>query len=220
LRCDMTAYYPINLKLEDRPCVVIGGGNVALRKVRSLLACGGRVKVISPELCPGLRSLAGEGEVQWLRRGYRAGDLEGAFLVIAATDDEEMNARVASEAKERGVLLNVVDDPERCGFIVPATVQRGDLVITVSTSGKSPMLARKIREELERRFGPEYGPYVDFLGRVRELVVRDVPAERRPAVFREIVYDRDDLFGLVEAGDEERALAEVRELIDRVVSVG
>ncbi len=161
------SYYPIFLNIRGKRCVVIGGGEVALRKVRMLLDFGGEVEVISPKLCPELAALEREGKVKALPREYRPGDLEGAFVVIAATDHPSINEQVTEEAGAAGALLNVVDTPGLSNFIVPSYLRRGDLTVAVSTSGKSPALARRIREDLEEYFGDEYAALVEIVEEVR-----------------------------------------------------
>lgn len=165
-------YYPVSLKIAGRSCLVIGGGRVAERKVLGLLVCEGQVTVISPELTPGLAALHREGRITWRNRPYRPGDLAGAFLVIAATDDEQTQAAVQKEAVQEKILLNIADVPQCCNFILPSTLGRGDLTIAVSTGGKSPALAKQIREQLEERFGPEYAIYLDLLGALRAIILQ------------------------------------------------
>lgn len=165
-------YFPISLDIDGRRCTVIGGGKVAARKVAALLSCGGRVRVISPELRGELRELERAGRVDWLQRGYRPGDLTGAFLVIAATDDERVQAEVYGEADKNGQLLNVADVPGRCNFILPAVVRRNELTIALSTAGKSPALARRLRQEIEKLIGPEYGILVEIMGLLRNEVLK------------------------------------------------
>jgi len=150
---------------------VIGGGRVAERKVKSLLAYGAKVKVISPELTGALALLRDQAQIEWLARPYRQGDLGGAFLVIAATDDPAVQDQVFAEAETNNTLLNVADVPNRCNFILPATARSGDLSISVSTAGRSPALAGKLRRELESMFGPEYGVLLGVLGALREIVL-------------------------------------------------
>jgi len=162
----MVAYYPVFLQLNHKKCVVVGGGEVAERKVNSLLQSGAEVEVISPDLCSGLRQAAQKGLVRVVARKFNPGDLEGAFLAIAATDDRQVNSSVAQEAQKNGILVNVVDDPAQCTFIVPAVLRRGDLALAVSTSGRSPVLAKKIREKLEQYFGQEYALLLDLLSEV------------------------------------------------------
>lgn len=168
-------YYPVSLNIKRKRCVVIGGGEVAFRKVRMLLDFGGEVEVVSPALCPALAALEHEGKVKVTHREYRRGDLEGAFVAIAATDDPAVNERVAHEARGCRALLNVVDVPELSDFIVPSYLRRGDITVAVSTAGRSPALARRIRGELERQFGPEYALLLGIVEEVRsELRARGI----------------------------------------------
>ncbi|MDP2744048.1 MAG: bifunctional precorrin-2 dehydrogenase/sirohydrochlorin ferrochelatase [Dehalococcoidia bacterium] len=160
-------YYPIFLKVKGERCVVVGGGDVAERKVRTLLGCGALPVVVSPSLSSGLRSLADQGMVKVVEREYEAGVLEGSRLVIAATDDTAVNALVVAEAGERGILVNVVDSAELSDFILPSLVQRGDLTVAISTAGRSPALARKLRTVLEQGLGQEYGELALLLSEVR-----------------------------------------------------
>ena len=162
-----SSYYPIFLDVGGKRCVVIGGGEVALRKVRMMVEHAAHVEVISPELCPELNGMVMEGAVSATLREYKPGDLKGAFIVIAATDNSEINAQVADEAEERGILINVVDVPKLSNFIVPSYLRRGDVAIAVSTGGKSPALARKIRSELESRFSDEYAALAVLVDEVR-----------------------------------------------------
>lgn len=163
--------YPIALvNLDSARCVVVGGGQVAARKVAALREAGSRPVVISPMLCESLRHRAESGEIQATERAYRSGDLEGAQLVIAATDDPAVNEAVWREAESLGCLVNVVDDPGHCNFYVPAIVRRGELTISISTGGNSPALARCLRETLEMQFDAGYGPYLSLLGELRPLV--------------------------------------------------
>ena len=160
-------HYPVFVCLAGRRCVVIGGGTVAERKVVSLLAAGAAVAVVSPSLTDGLAARAAADEIEHAARGSRRGDLAGAALAYAATDDEALHASIARDAQAAGVLLNVVDRPQWCGFITPSVLTRGDLTVAVSTGGGSPALARRVRQDLERALGPEYGRAVDILARLR-----------------------------------------------------
>jgi len=160
-------YYPVFLRVADRRCVVVGGGEVAARKVESLLAAGAAVAVVSPALTAGLARRAARGEIEHVDRPYRPGDLEGALLAYAATDDEALHAGIARDAAASGVLLNVVDRPQWCQFIVPSIVSRGDLTVAVSTGGGSPALARRVRADVERALGPEYERALEVLARLR-----------------------------------------------------
>ncbi len=164
-------YFPICLDISNRKCVLVGGGAVAERKALSLLAHGARLKVISPELTSGLLDLEKQGRLEWVKRSYREGDLSAAFLVIAATDDPDVQKRIHSEADKNNTLLNVADVPEWCNFILPATMRRGDLSVSISTDGRSPALARKMRKELEEKFGDEYSTQVKILGAIRSEVL-------------------------------------------------
>ena len=145
----MTAYYPVYLNLRGRRCVIVGGGAVAEGKIGRLLDSGAEVCVISPDATPGIRQFVADGAVRWEQRKYRPGDLEGAFIAIAATNVREVNRRIFEEANDRGVMLNAVDDPPNCSFIAPSIVQRGPVTVAISTGGVSPALARKLRESLQ-----------------------------------------------------------------------
>ena len=205
-------HYPINLDLRERRCVVIGGGAVAERKVESLIEYGAAVRVVSPAITPALERLASEGLIERIDSEYREDHLEGAVLVIGATDDRDVNSRISSDARNRGLLVNIVDDPELCNFFVPASVRHGDLIISVSTSGKSPAMARRLREEIEACYGPEYGLLADLLGSLRDEVkaAYSDPAERTRAYVR--ILDSDALSLLAE-GKPDEALERARKCI-------
>lgn len=181
-------YYPVFLDISKRACVVVGGGAVAERKVLSLLAAGALVKVISPRLVKGLQELEKEGSIEAEKRRYRPGDIEGAFLVVSAASGKAVNRAVYEEAQLLRIPINVVDDPIHCSFIVPSVVERGGLLIAISTSGKSPYLARRLREELEGRFGEEYSGFVEILGAVRSKLLKN-PANhvKKERVIKELV---------------------------------
>ena len=161
------SYYPLFLNLDAKKCVIFGGGEVALRKVKMLLDFRTDVAVISPEVCPELVELGKNRTIKIIARKYHPDDLNDALIAIAATDDEKTNQVIAHEAGRKGVLVNVVDRPELCDFIVPAYIKRGDVTIAVSTNGKSPALARKIRARLEQDFGEEYAALAELIGEVR-----------------------------------------------------
>ncbi len=165
------AYYPVFLNLEGKFCVVIGGGRVAERKIKSLLECGAKVKVISPDITPGIEKLHEEAKILLEKRPYQRGDLEGAWLVIAATSDPEVQKEVFEEAEFRKIFCNVVDVPEKCSFIVPSVVRRGELCLAISTSGASPALARRIRERLEREFDSSWEAHVKLMKHIRKEVL-------------------------------------------------
>ena len=172
--------FPMFLKLTGRNCVVVGGGQLAETKVESLLHAGARVTVIAPEATGKLSQLHQRGIIRWNSRAFDAGDLDGTWMAIAATSDDQTNEQVYRECERRGVLCNAVDQPERCHFYFPSVVQRGDLQIAISTNGKSPSLAQRLRKELEAQFGPEYQDWVRWLGEVRQsLMARRLSFEVR-----------------------------------------
>ncbi len=202
-RNHVPAYYPLFLKTTGKRCVVVGGGQVAVRKVRALLEYKASVEVISPELCSELGQLVESGEIQILHREYRAGDLKGAVIAIAATDDSDINLRVAKEAQGKAVLVNVVDDAESSDFILPSYVRRGDVTIAISTAGRSPALARKIRTKLEKDFGAEYACLARLIDEVRAEVKRQGIKVDGDA-WQEAL-DLDLLTELLRKGDSEKA---------------
>ncbi|MFV0439423.1 MAG: bifunctional precorrin-2 dehydrogenase/sirohydrochlorin ferrochelatase [Desulfopila sp.] len=211
--------YPINLQLTDRSCLVIGGGRVALRKIRGLLACDGRVTVISPEVIDAIDALAGTGKITLYRRPYMKGDLAGAFLVFAATDDDQVQNAIVGEAAERQVLLNSGDDPRRSDFHVPARVRRGELLLTVSTDGASPMLAGLIRGELETRFDERYAVVVRLMARIRQSVLSgstDPGANRR--LFERLLL-QTDLLDCVKEGRWQQAAVVLRRELPATIDI-
>ena len=163
--------YPLFALIDDRPCLVVGGGAVGERKVRDLLTAGAQVTVVSRELTPGLAELAGKGRIHFIPGDFTPTHLDGMTLVIGATDNQEVNRQVSAASQARGLFVNIVDAPELCTFIVPAQVRRGPLTLAISTGGASPALARKVREELEERFGPDYGRYLRVLQAIRDRVL-------------------------------------------------
>lgn len=206
-------YYPVSLNLVGKQCLVVGGGRVAERKIITLIDCGAQVIVVSPRLSDGLVALAQEKKFRHRDREYRIEDLEGVFLVISATDSREVNRQVAADCFERNIVINVADDPEYCNFILPAVVRRGDLSISISTGGKSPALAKKIRQELEFQYGDEYTVLLEYLGRIRKQVLAEVPSqERRQEIFNRLV--NMDLLELIKSGQEQ----EVEERINQCLS--
>ncbi|MBI2288289.1 MAG: bifunctional precorrin-2 dehydrogenase/sirohydrochlorin ferrochelatase [Chloroflexi bacterium] len=195
--------YPVFLNISRKKCVVVGGGQVALRKVGTLLEAGADITVISPELCSELVGLAERGQIRVLRRHYQPGDLREAFLAIAATDDGDINRQVMMEARKNRLLVNVVDDPDNCDFIAPSYLRRGDITIAVSTDGRSPALARKIRARLEDDFGDEYASLVRLINEVRtEVKKRGIRVDGD--AWQEAL-DLDLLSELVRRGDSEKA---------------
>jgi precorrin-2 dehydrogenase/sirohydrochlorin ferrochelatase len=164
-------YFPAFLNLHRKRCLVVGGGQVAERKVRILLRAGAAVDVIGPRLSSALSLLKARRKIRHRARLYRYGDMREAFLVIAATNNQGTNEGIAQEAEKRKILVNVVDDPGRCNFIVPSRIERGDLLIALSTSGKSPALAKSLRQKLQREIGPEYAFLLRLLGEVRQRIL-------------------------------------------------
>ena len=181
-------YYPVYLDISKRKCVVIGGGEVARRKVERLLESEARVCVVSREMAPALLSLKEEKKITHIDDEYRKKHITGAFLVVGATDRDEINEAICRDSRELGIPVNIVDDPVRCDFILPSLLQRGDLSIAVSTAGKSPLLARRIREDLERTYGQEYVVLLDIMGTVREKILsRGGDSEANRKVFESIL---------------------------------
>ena len=170
---DIIAYYPVSLNIGGRKCTVVGGGEVALRKVKVLLEHGANVEVISPDLCPELVRLAESGEISVRNHAYETGNLAGAFLTIVATDDAEINQQVAKEARSKAILVNVVDDAENSDFILPSYLRREGLTVAVSTAGQSPALARKIRTRLEQEITDQYGTLTRLIAEVRAEIKRE-----------------------------------------------
>jgi siroheme synthase-like protein len=160
-------YYPIFLEMKGRPCLVVGGGQVAQRKVEGLLAAEAAVTVVSPGLTPEMAALKEERRIEHRSRGYQPGDLDGFAIAVAATDDAATNERVAREARAKGVWVNVVDEPEQCDFILPSVIRRGDVVLAISTGGLSPALARWLREELEGYLSEDFDRLARLLAETR-----------------------------------------------------
>ena len=182
------SYYPILIQLDGKKVLVVGGGTVAERKIETLLEYGAEVQVISRELTPRLRHYRDEGKIGLLGREFNEDCLEQVFMVIAATDDPRLNHQVSESAKEKGLLVNAVDQPSDCNFILPSVLRRGDFLIAVSTSGKSPALAKKVRETLEERFGDEYGTLLVLMGRLREKILsQKLSQDENRRIFYELV---------------------------------
>ncbi len=182
------SYYPILIDLRGKTVVVVGGGQVAQRKIVTLLEHRADVFVIARDLSPTLRDHVEGGRITWIGHEYDEEDLNGAFLVIAATDSMDLNRRVSEDAKRKGILINAVDQPADCSFIVPSVLRRGDLLIAVSTSGSSPMLAKKIRRTLEEQFGEEYEMFLNLMGALRkEILARGFAQDENQRIFRALV---------------------------------
>jgi precorrin-2 dehydrogenase/sirohydrochlorin ferrochelatase len=211
------SYYPILVNLRGQKVVVVGGGKVAERKIETLLQGEAAVGLVSRDLSERLRQYVEAGKVAYLGETFVDSHLEGAFMVIAATDDPELNRRVSLVAKRQNLLVNAVDQPEDCNFIVPSILQRGDLIIAVSTSGKSPALARKIRQELEATFGDGYQSLLVMMGRLRkEVLSLRLSSEQNKAIFQKLVDS--GLLKAVEKGNWDEAAAVLSKALDRTVS--
>ena len=175
------------LKLRGRPCLVVGAGAIAESKITSLIEADARILVVAPDATPGVRSWALAKRVEWRQRAFQPSDLDGMFIVVAATSSTELHKQIFQEATQRGVLCNIVDVPELCDFYYPAVVQRGALQIAVSTSGQSPALAQRLRIELEEQFGPEYQAWLESLGEARDkLQSQQLDPEERKRLLHEL----------------------------------
>jgi precorrin-2 dehydrogenase/sirohydrochlorin ferrochelatase len=185
----MKKYYPVSLDLTDKRCVIIGGGAVAQRKAERLIECGAQVTIVSRTLTPLLEDRKKANTIEHIDTDYKKQALHGAFMVIGATDRDDVNAQVSQDALSLGMLVNIVDDPDRCNFILPSLVQQGDLSIAVSTGGKSPALARKIKEDLQQLYGPEYESLLTIMGSLRKKILAQGHAsEANKAVFEALVH--------------------------------
>jgi len=205
-----TPLYVACLILTGRPCVVVGGGEIGLEKVEGLLACGADVTLVAPRAVAELEELAAEGSIRWERRDYRPADLDATFIAIAATDDTDVNIAVHAEAERREMLVNVVDVPPLCNFILPAIVRSGPLAIAISTAGASPALAKRLKREIAESFGEPYARLAVILNEVRGWAKDTLPTyQDRKQFFESIVNGEPDPVELLRAGDE----AAVRDLI-------
>ncbi len=207
-------YFPLMLNLSNRLCVIVGGGKVATRKILSLIEFGARVKVISPEVDKKIEELARQEMIIWFNRIYQTGDLEGARLAFACTDDIEVNEQVALEGKKLNVLTNIATSGNQSDFILPASVRRGDLVVSVSTQGRCPALARKLRMELEEHFIGEWEAYLKALEFVRRKLAEKIEdSGTRGAILRQITSDQELLKKFSKAS-KENAIQYLDEIID------
>jgi precorrin-2 dehydrogenase / sirohydrochlorin ferrochelatase len=196
--------FPIFINLEARQCLVIGGGSVGERKAADLLACGARVKVISPQASNKLAERADMGVIIWMRRKFTADDLKGAFLVFIATGDRYLNQQVVTLCRQQAILVNAVDDPPHCDFYVPAVLRRKSLAVAISTGGNSPLLAKRLRQELEQIITEAYGDLAEILGDQRAVIQDRIPdINERKKVLASLVDS--DLLELLEAGGKEKA---------------
>jgi precorrin-2 dehydrogenase/sirohydrochlorin ferrochelatase len=208
-------YYPVHLNIKNRNCLVVGGGAVGTRKVNTLLECGARVTVVSPDPSPQLTKLASEGAIRLAQRAYRSADLQDTFLVIGATDDENLNQQISNDAAQSNTLCNIADRPEACNFILPSIVRRGDMVITISTSGKSPALAKQLRQKLETQFGQEYEKFLLLMGAIRKkLLSANHEPEAHKHLFNKLI--ESDLIELMQSNKTE----EINSLLYKILGEG
>jgi siroheme synthase-like protein len=205
-----TPFYIACLRLKGRRCLVVGGGEIGLEKVEGLLACDADVTVVAPAVVPALEQLANEGSIEWIGRAYQADDLDGCLIAIAATDDTDINIRVFEDAEARAMLVNVVDVPPLCNFILPAIVRTGPLAVAISTAGASPALAKRMKREISELFGEPYAQLAVLLNDARGWAKGTLPTyQDRKEFFESIVNGAPDPIELLRAGDA----SGVRELI-------
>jgi len=193
-------YYPVNLDIRNRKCLVVGGGAVGTRKVMTLLDCGAKVTVVSTDVAEKLQELSDSDIIKLEKRPFQISDLDEMFLVMGATDNQEINREIHSEAERLGILCNIADRPEDCNFILPAIVNRGDLIIAISTSGKSPAFAKKMRKDLEKKFGTEYAEFLKLMGEIRnKLLSEDHEPEAHKHLFEQLI--KRDLVEMIKDRD-------------------
>ena len=205
-------YYPVFLDINARKCLVVGGGAVGTRKAVSLIECGALVTVVSPAATEKLTSLAQQGVITLKYRTYRPTDMEGMFLVFGATDQDSLNHQINQDAERSNTLCNIADRPEVCNFILPATVKRDDLVIAISTSGKSPAFAKQLRKHLEQQFGHEYATFLKLMGGIRSRLLKEnhAPEEHKP-IFNRII--ESSIVELIKAGKKEEINGLLRDIL-------
>jgi len=208
--------YPIFLDLRGQNCIVVGGGRVAERKVRGLVAAGAKVTVVAERATPGIARLARKNSVKLSRRRFRASDLKGRFVALCATDDPAVNACVASEAPAKGVMVNIADSPAHCDFYLPSVVRRGHLQIAISTGGASPALAARIGNELSMRYGIEYAELLRMAAILRPRAARRVPPMQHPEVFRAMVSPA--IIEFIRAGRRAAARRAMKEIIEKAIN--
>jgi len=210
-------YYPLYLDINGKKVSVIGGGRVAERKILPLLDRGAKVTIISPDLTERLRDLVREGRLRHLAKSYEKGDLKGTFLVIVATEKKEINREILREAESFCCLYNVVDNPLLSNFIVPSFFNRGSLLIAISTSGTSPALSKRIRQELEKRYGREYALFLNMMEGIRKRLLRDVPSSaKRRKIFKNLVHS--DLLETIKREGVKAARYKSEDIIHRYLS--
>jgi precorrin-2 dehydrogenase/sirohydrochlorin ferrochelatase len=205
-------YYPIYLDIKNRNCLVVGGGSVGTRKVLTLLECGANVTVVSPAVTEKLKELSNNSLIKVKERPFQTTDLDDRFLVIGATDNQNLNFKIHAEAERRGLLCYIADRPKACNFILPSIVSRGDLIIAISTSGKSPAFAKKLRKHLEKEFGDEYAEFLNLMGAIRKkLLSQDHEPEAHKHLFEQLI--ERDLVLMLKDGDTDRINSLLHEVL-------
>jgi len=213
----MSRFYPVLVDLQGKKALVVGGGKVAQRKIETLLEHGATVQVVAKELTASLEELRRAGRIEFLGEEFSETFVDGVFVVFAATDDAALNRRVSRTAQQRSLLVNAVDQPADCNFIVPSVLSRGDLVIAVSTSGKSPAFARKVRVELEQSFGEEYGLFLNLMGNLRKEILRlGLSQEENKSTFEDLVTS--DLLTAIREKNWDLASQIIEKVLGRPVS--
>lgn len=208
----MSRYYPIYLDLNDRLVVIVGGGEVALEKVEGLLPAGARIRLVAPRLLPQLHALVESGDVEWVSRAYRRGDLEGAFLIFSERLGETVHGALLDEAEASQQWLNVQDETDYCSCIAASVVRQGDLTLTISTAGQAPALAVRIRQRMERFFGPHYAAFLQLCGSLRRPLAEKVPDfQRRRRLWYALVDS--DVMNLLRQGQPSQAQALALEIL-------
>lgn len=208
-------YYPVNLDIRNRKCLVVGGGAVGTGKVMTLLDCGAKVTVVSTNVAEKLQELSDSDIIKLEKRPFQISDLDEMFLVMGATDNQEINREIHSEAERLGILCNIADRPEDCNFILPAIVNRGDLIIAISTSGKSPAFAKKMRKDLEKEFGTEYAEFLKLMGEIRnKLLSEDHEPEAHKHLFEQLI--KRDLVKMI----KERQTENIDSLLFEILGEG
>ena len=205
-------YFTACLELTGKPCLVVGGGDVARRKAAGLKDAGARIAVVSPKLDPVLEYMSFQKEITWKEKTFEPSDLNGAFLVIAATNNREVNQTIATLCREQNILCNVADQSEEGSFIVPTTIERGPLTLAISTSGISPILASNIRQELELAYGEEYGLFLELLAPLRKMIQAEFTSpQQRQRIYERMISSR--VLSLLRSGMQEQAEKELKEII-------
>ncbi|RLB16459.1 MAG: bifunctional precorrin-2 dehydrogenase/sirohydrochlorin ferrochelatase [Deltaproteobacteria bacterium] len=211
-------YYPVFVDMRGKRVLVVGGGEVAERKVKGLLECGSEIHIISKKLSDKLKLLIENGSIRFAGSHFHEEVLEGITLVIAATDDPEVNRAISIKARQRNILVNAVDQPEDCSFIVPSVVKRGDLVIAISTSGKSPALAKRIRQELEERFDQSYAIFLEIMGKVRKAVLSaGLPQNTNSKIFHALVDS--DMLEAIASREWNRVIKRLTEILPQDIDL-